>query len=100
MKKASDLAKILDGRSLAAPTAEDVRSDVGDLLRRIGAGERSVWCDVRAVDVDEKLSCEIRVIVKVSGPRRDPSDGIRLRASSVKYDFLNGINCVYLTYLV
>ena len=95
-----EVAGFLDGRFLAAPTAEDVRSDVGDLLRRIGAGERSVWCDVRAVDVDEKLSREIRVIVKVGGVRRDPSDGLHLRAGSVKYDFLNGINCVYLTYAV
>ena len=93
-----EVAGFLDGRFLAASTAEDVRSDVGNLLRRIDAGERSVCCDVRAVDVDEKFSREIRVIVKVGGVRRDPSDGLRLRAGCVKYDFLNGINCVYLTY--
>ena len=47
----------------------------------------SVMSDVRAVDVDEKELREIRVIIKVGGPQRDPSDGLRLRASSVKYDF-------------
>ena len=93
-----EIVGFLVGRSVAAPISSDICSDAGDVLRRIGEGNVSARCDIRAVDVDEKGLREIRVIVKVGGVRRDPSDGLRLRTGSVKYDFLNGINCVYLTY--
>ena len=87
-------------RSVAAPIAADICSDVKEVLLRVGESEVSTWGEVRVVDVDEMGSREIRVIIKVGGLKRDPSDGIRIRADAVKYDFFNGINCVYLTYAV
>ena len=99
-----EIGRFLSGRSVPSAIVADVCWDAGEILGRLSAemtekgGEN--WCDIRVVDVGEKDGREIRVIVKACGRRRDSIPGACFRAASVKYDYFNGVNCVYCTFLL